>query len=110
MKKINLTQFSVVVREKDGTEKEVEYKLKESIVELLFQPALKLTSVQLLKQDELARKIVAAENELLLEEEEYARLKKALDTVQGLSRSDIELVRRITEATDVEIEEIKKVE
>jgi len=44
------------------------------------------------------------EDEILLEEEEYQRIKKALDTYKGFGRNDIELITRINEAEKVEVE------
>lgn len=104
MRKIDIRPFVVVINEPDGGKREVGYRFKESIIEILFNPNLKLNSVNLLKQDELAKKIMnAGEEELLLEEEEYIRVKAALDTIQGLTKNDVELVRRIINATEVEV-------
>ena len=94
--------FTVSVRDGD-IKREVNYGLKESMAALLFQPALKLNSVSLLRQDELAKKIIDSGDELLLEEEEYLRLKVAVDTVQGLGQNDVELVRRIINAPEIEV-------
>ena len=104
MKKINLTPFTVIIRTKDG-DKEIPYGLKESIIDILFNPALKLKTVSLLKQDDLAKKILGSGDELLLEDEEYARLKNAIEIVEGLGKNDVEMVHRILDASSVDIKE-----
>lgn len=104
MKKINITTYKVTVRTGNGETRAIDYGIKDSLVELLFQPSLKLNAVNLLKQQKLADKVMTAENELLLEEEEYTRVKAALDSVEGLSRNDVVFVQRILEAETVEVE------
>lgn len=104
MKKIDMTPFMIKVRQSDGIEKEGKYGLKESLVEILYNPSLKLNAISLLRQEELAKKIAGSpDTELLLEEEEYTRLKTALETVQGLGKNDIELVHRVMDAITVEV-------
>lgn len=103
MKKINMSPFNVQVRLPDGTLKDINYAFKDSIVEILFNPNLKLNTVNLLKQEILAKKIIEAKDELFLEEEEYNRLKHALEIIEGLGRNDIEMVHRVMEAETVEI-------
>ena len=103
MRKINTTPYKVNVRT-ETEEKEIDYNIKNSIITILFQPALKLSAVELLKQNKLAEKVASSGDELLLEEEEYTRLKIALDALEGLSRNDVEFVTRILEASSVEVE------
>ena len=103
MKKINMKAFNVTVRDGNGKEKEIKYGLKESLIEIIFNQALKLNSLKLLKQNDLAKKIETAGDELLLEEEEYVRVKEALDKVEGLGKNDVELVQRVMNAETVEV-------
>ena len=105
MKKINIKAYNVLVTTPDGSKGEVIYAFKESIIEMLFSPTLKLKTIDLLKQEILAKKIIESKgDELLVEEEEYSRIKKALEQVEGLSKNDIELVHRILEAEEIEVE------
>ena len=105
MKKINMSPYTVSVRQPDGTMKDINYGIKESMVEILYNPALKLNSINLLKQETLAKKIAdCAGDELLLEEEEYSRLKTALGVIEGLGKNDITMVHRIVDAEDVVVE------
>lgn len=103
MKKINTTTYKVHVRSTEGEVKEIDYGMKDSIVTILFNPELKLSAVDLLKQNKLAEKVANSVDELLLEEEEYTRIKSALDAVRGLGRNDVEFVIRILEAETVEV-------
>ena len=105
MKKINITTYKVSARSADGEVKEVNYGIKDSLVTILFNPELKLSAVDLLKQNKLAEKITDSTDELLLEEEEYTRVKAALDRVTGLGRNDVTFVERILEAETVEVAE-----
>lgn len=105
MKKINIKAYTVSLRQPDGTMKEVNYGIKESMVEILYNPALKLNSINLLKQETLAKKIAdCVGDDLLLETEEYERLKHALGVIEGLGKNDLEMCHRIIEAPDVTVE------
>jgi hypothetical protein len=106
MKKINMKQFDVSVRLPDGTTKDINYAIKESMVEILFNPALKLKTIDLLRQEVISKKIIEAGDELLLEEEEYNRLKSAMDVVEGLSKNDLEMVHRINDAETIEVKPV----
>lgn len=103
MRKINIADYEVDVMTATGEAKKVKYGVKSSIVELLFNPALKLNAVQLLKQNDLAEKIMVSADELLVEDEEYARIRQAVDTVTGLGRNDVGLVQRILDAQQVQV-------
>lgn len=104
MKKINLSAFTVKMRTPDGTEKDINYGIKESIIDMLYNPALKLNSINLLKQEILAKKVLESGDDLLLEEEEYSKLSHALSVIEGLGKNDIEMVHRIVDAPDVAVE------
>lgn len=105
MKKINTKSFNVDLLNKEGKLESQPYLVRESMVEILFHPNLKLKSIDLIKQDELAKKIIKAKDELLLEDEEYARLKEALEKVEGLGRNDVEFVKRILDAESIDVKE-----
>ena len=105
MKKISLEDYKVEVKTPNGTEKTT-YEVKTSIANLLFNPELKLGGVALLEQNKLAEKILnCKDSEILFEDAEYAKVKQAFDIVKGFGRNDVELVRRILEAEDVNVTE-----
>ena len=111
MRKLDLKDYRVKVKAPDRMhqgqliEGEYPYPVKDAILNLMFIPQLQLSGAELVKQNMLAMKLEACKSdEIILEEEEYQRLKKAVDSYNGFNRNDVELVRRITEAEVVEVE------
>jgi len=111
MRKLNLKDYTVKMRVLDKinpgekVEAEYPYDVKTSIMNLMFNTALQLGGAELVRQNILAMKLEQCnDDEILLEDEEYDRIKKAFDTFKGFSRADVELVRRINEAEKVEVE------
>jgi hypothetical protein len=100
MRKISLDPYNIVVEEK-----EVPFLVKESIYNALYHPDLRLSAKDLLDNDRLAQKIKACGNVALLEEEEYQRVLQAFNTIKGFGSNDVELVRRVLEASEVEVKE-----
>lgn len=105
MRKLLLTKYNVDVVTKEGEKKSLPYDVVDSIIALLFSPGLKLGGVELLRQQQLAEKILkvsdAMLSEIVLEEEEYKRLKNAVEAFKGFGRNDVELVQRILEAVEI---------
>jgi len=107
MKKIVLGDYEVEF-EQNGLMKKMPFAVKESLVSVLFVPDLKLNGRDLLLQNILAEKIEnCKEDFILLESEEYSRLVSAINVVRGFGKNDIEFIRRILEAENVEVEEKK---
>lgn len=110
MRKLNLRDYTVKMRVPDqgnpGQEIDAEfpYRFKDSILNLLFTRELQLSGAELVRQNILAMKLEQCkDDEILLEEEEYNRIKKAVDAFKGFNRNDVELVTRINEAVVVEV-------
>jgi len=79
------------------------YHVVDSIVNVMFIRELQLQGAELLKQQMLAMKLEnCKEDSIMLEDAEYERIKKAFDTYKGFTRPDVELVKRILEAEEVE--------
>ncbi|MCK9592317.1 MAG: hypothetical protein M0Q91_09960 [Methanoregula sp.] len=81
------------------------YPVKGTLIQLLFNPELKLSARDLIPQDAIARKIESANGTLLLEESEYQKVKAAIETVKGYGRADLEFVNRILNAPEVPVKE-----
>jgi len=79
------------------------YMVKDSILNVMFLPSLGLQGAALVKQNVLAMKIEQCEYEVILEEEEYQRVKAAAEKYVAQSRADVELIDRILNKT-MEIE------
>lgn len=88
---------------------DIPYDVKRSLAEILLSKQLELTARQLLERDEIARKILhCTDGFVLLEEEEYDKLVNAVNSIKGLGRPDVQLMRRILEETEqIEVEEKK---
>ena len=110
MRKIQIENYLVQMQDEKGNIVPKPYKVKESMVGCLLHPALKLTGRELLLRGKLATRIEEAEikegkGHILVEEADYRKLKTAFETIEGFTKSDIELVRRVLEAEETEVEE-----
>lgn len=109
MRKLNMANYMVKLKAPDQMnpgqviEGEYPYHVKDSILNLLFIQDLQLTGAELVKQNVLAMKLESCkEDEILLEDEEWGRIKRAVDTFKGFDRNAVELVTRINDAPMVE--------
>lgn len=110
MRKIQLQNYMVKLPAADGNFEPKPYNVKESMVSCLLHPALKLTGRELLLRNKLASRIEEAEivegnGHILVEEDDYRKLKSAFETIEGFTKSDMELVRRVLEAEEIEVAE-----
>ena len=107
MRKLNLKNYEVTQKVKGGDgfpiDINVPFNVKDSVINVLFLPALKLMGAALVRQNILAMKIEQAGDEVMLEEEEYGRVKAAVELYPAQSRVDVEFVDRILNQT-LEIE------
>lgn len=103
MKKIDLKPYKIKLLNREGQPVEVDYSIKESIVNLLLSPELKLNGRDLLLAHKLASKVEDYDKEsILLETIEYDKIVKAVDTFKGFGKNDVEFCRRILEAESVD--------
>lgn len=105
MKKIDVRDYLVAVPAENGTTIEIPYNVKESLVGCLFHPELKLGGREIIERDMIAKKIESAVDYVLLEDAEYQKLNHAFETVRGFGKNEIELVRRVFDAEDIEVTE-----
>jgi len=108
MRKIELSNYDVKVPQPDGSFKPLPYNVKESLISCLLHPALKLTGRELLLRNKLAMRVEDSDDHILVEEEDYLKLRQAFETITGFAKTDMELVRRIFEAKEIEVEEKEK--
>ena len=103
MRKLDLKdyQWTQKVRGGDGELIEITapYMVKDSILNIMFLPSLGLQGAELVRQNVLAIKIEQADGEVLLEEGEYERVKKAAEAYKAQSRADVGLIDRILNQT-----------
>ena len=105
MKKIDVRDYLVAIPAENGTTVEIPYNVKESLVGCLFHPELKLGGREIIERDVVAKKIESAVDYVLLEDAEYQKLNHAFETVRGFGKNEIELVRRVFDAEDIEVKE-----
>lgn len=104
MRKLDLTPYEV--RMSDGQElRTIPYEVRASCAAVLFHPELRLSARDLLKSAVLAEKIERAGDAVLLEEEEYERLKAAVEAIHTYARNDVEFVNRVLDAPAVQVQE-----
>ncbi len=111
MRKLKIANYMVKVKAPDKMnpgkviEGEWPYPVKDTILNLMFNKDLQLTGAELVKQNMLAVKLESCkEDEIILEDEEYNRIKRSFDVYKGFNRNDVELVTRINNAEAVEVD------
>ena len=108
MRRINLENYMETVRDEKGEDVKLPYDVKNSMIEVLLSRDLGLSAREVLNREDLARKIRdCPDGSILLEEADHAKLVEAVDTIKGWGRVDIEFLKRITKAPEVEVEEKK---
>ena len=109
MHKIDVSSYPIKVKDvATGKFGSLNYNVQEMLVGVLLHPSLQITGAELYTRMPIADKIKKAEGHVLLEEDEYAKLKTAVNTIQGFGMNDAELVRRVIEAEEVPVKEDEK--
>ncbi len=103
MRQLDLSDYSVTMPNEQGEPTPSPYLVRISLVTLFMRPDLHLGAVELLLREKIALRILDGPPDLLLEETDYDKLRSAIDTYKGFSRPDVELVRRVLEAPQVEV-------
>lgn len=97
MKKIDLTPYNLG---------ENEVSVKNGIAVVLFHPGQRLSARDIISQDALAKKIEGADNSILLEDSDYAKIKSAFESFTEWHRGDLELIERVlNKVEDVKVKE-----
>ena len=108
MRKILVTNYPVTLGSANGQEITEDFKVKESLEICLFHPQLQLDGRELMKRRKILHKIEEADGTLLLEDDEWQKLKQAFETIKGLSKNELPLVERVLEAEEIEVKEKEK--
>lgn len=97
MKTLNIAPYLIttVPATADTPAKSEPYPVKDALLNILFaRPNLKARDI--LKRDDLGRKILAADGDIVeFEDAEFELLKDAVSTMEGFGRNDVELCRRV---------------
>lgn len=106
MRKLNIANYQIEIFGDDDKLINSPYEFKHSLINVLFHPSLQLGAMELLDRDKLAQKILNCNGDsLLLEDAEYGKIRSALEEIRGFARADVEFVKRIMEAEQVEVTE-----
>jgi len=106
MKKIDLSPYEFAMG------KEIEpliVDVADEIAKILLNTQLNLNGPDLLKNNKLSEKIRDEEKDyILLEDAEYNIIENAVKTIKGFPESYVEVMKRILEAKDFDINEISE--
>jgi hypothetical protein len=111
LKKINISNYTIVAKTPNGEQK-MPYDVMSSIENIVC--ASGSSTLQRLSPSELLsryrfltkmRESADKEGNVLLEDSDYAIVKKAFDDFKGVGLYEVELCKRIYEAEDVKVEE-----
>jgi hypothetical protein len=110
MRKIDVGNYMVQMRNVNGDLEPKPYNVKDTMVNCLLHPSLQLTGRELLLRDKLSTQIEETEivkgvGHILIEEEDYRKLRQAFEKIEGFTKNDMELVRRILEAEEIDVKE-----
>ena len=110
MRKIDVGNYMIQMRNAEGNPEPKPYKVKDSMVNCLLHPSLQLTGRELLLRDKFATRIEETEivkgvGHILVEEEDYRKLRQAFEKIGGFTKNDMELVRRVLEAEEIDVKE-----
>jgi len=108
MHKIDVSSYPIRVKLPTGEMESVQYGVKEMLVGVLLHPSLQIAGAELYKRMPIADKIKKADDTLLLEDDEYAKLLDAVNRIQGFGMNDAELVKRVIDAEKVAVAEANK--
>lgn len=109
-KKIHIANYKIELMTSSGgsTGKNQNYNVRESVVNVITAPEQKHKGFIHLQYMDIAKKFLdCKEDYLILTEDEYEKVYRAFDNFTGFSRFDGELLQRIQDAEEVELEEKK---
>ena len=107
MRKLDLKKYNITMRDINGVTKSIPYEFKESLIQLMFHPDLRLSGKALLETNMIAEQLIKADKEILLEEADYQKIKDAIDNFKGFSQNEVKLVERVYNCPQIDIKEKK---
>lgn len=96
MRKLNLENFNVYMRDPKGDKRLVEYQFRDNLVSILIHPKSNLNGPEAYEFCPVAKKIRDADKEeVLLYEREYKEILDVLKRFRGFTSNDIDFLERI---------------
>ena len=95
----------------DGTLDErpvmADYNVRETLVNIILHPGRRMGGLDFLRAEELSRKILdESKAEVLLAEDDYAKLRAAVEQFKGYGRHDSQMLHRVMDAEIVQLEAV----
>lgn len=108
MREIDLSSYDVkvkVVKDNELVTEERPYNVRESLCELLFVRSQRVSAVEAIKREKIARKIEECEGDIfLLEENDWEKMRDAVNSLEQVGRNDVEFVSRVLDAKEIEVQ------
>ena len=105
-KKIDLSQYASNVVDPSTEGGFAMFDIRTSLVNVLFHQKLNLGAVEVLERDELRRAIINEETDtLLVSPDDWQKLCGGVKAVDGFGQNDVEFIRRVLKADEVEVDE-----
>lgn len=106
--KIIVSSYEIEVAGLDGNLKKMPYDVRTSMGDLILAPQLKLNGTALMRNWKIAEKIMNCKEEyILLTQEEYLILKNSTEEIDVFSKNDVQLIQRIQNAEEIDVDEKK---
>ena len=83
----------------------IPYSVKQSIVGILYSPDLRLTMREAINRKPLADSIENCQEDFIyITQEDYTKIKDSFDKTQGFGKDDVELLKRIDKAEEIDVD------
>lgn len=104
MKQLNLKPYDFGYDGQEGKKESISIIVQDELSDLILNIQLQLNGPALLENHKVSTKIKEETKDyILLEETEYQVLVNSLTTIKGFSEARVELVRRVLEAEDYDV-------
>ncbi len=100
MKKLDLTSYSITVKDQQGIARFIEYEVKEILVQVLTHRQFGFNGPDIMEKKPLIDKIREAGQEVILTNEEYQVILRTLKDFKGFIENDMKMLERIYNCPD----------
>ena len=100
MKKLNLGNYSVTIKDQEGLDRIMPYNFKNTIINVLTHQQFGLNGPDMMEVAPLVKKLNNATTFVILSEEEYRQITSALKRFKGFIKNDIQMLERIYNCPD----------
>ena len=100
MKKLNLDNYKIAVKDRQGLPAFIDYEVKFVITQLLCHSQFGLNGQDIMEKAPLVKKIDGAVTDVILSEEEYREILGVLKRFKGFVKNDIPMLERVYNCPD----------